>query len=138
MPAQVSPDHPSEISPRSLWFGTTAGAVAWALHGAACALISSEACVSGTGNWGALSADGVRWLLAAITLGFLAIAIVGGLISFRNWLHLAESHDLVHAEGRGRVQFMALVGIFLSATFVIGIVWAGLPLIFLDVCTKAR
>jgi hypothetical protein len=138
MPAQVSSDSPSRITPRSLWFGTTAAAIAWALHGVICEVIADQACKNGIGSLGALSPDGVRWLLAGITIGFLAIAVIGGLLSFRNWMQLAEQHDLVHAEGSGREQFMALVGVFMGATFAIGIIWAGLPLIFLDICMKAR
>ena len=138
MPAQIASDPPSRISPRSLWFGTTAAAIGWALHGTICEIISSEACRNNVGNLGTLSPLGVRWLLAGITIVFLAIAVTGGLTSFRNWIQLAEHHDLVRAEGFGREQFMALGGIFVSATFVIGIIWAGLPLIFLDICMKAR
>jgi hypothetical protein len=138
MPTQITSDSPSRISQRSLWFGSTAAAVAWALHGAACVIVSSQACLNGVGNLRSLSPLGVRWLLAGITIGFLAIAAIGGITSFRNWIHLAEHHDLVHAEGSGREQFMALVGIFVSLAFVIGIIWAGLPLIFLDICMKAR
>lgn len=139
MPAQIASDPPSSrISARSLWFGTTAAAVAWALHGAICEIIASEACRTGVGNLWALSPLGVRWLLAGITIVFLAIAVAGGITSFRNWIQLAEHHDLVHAEGSGRPQFMALGGIFVSLAFVIGIIWAGLPLIFLDICMTAR
>ncbi len=138
MSTQIISDSPSRISQRRLWFGSTAAAVAWALHGAACVILASQACVTGVGNLGSLSPPGVRWLLAGITIGLLAIAIIGGSVSFRNWIHLAAQNDLVHAEGRGREQFMALVGIFVSLAFVIGIVWAGLPLIFLDICIKAH
>src|SRR5581483_6233143 len=133
MPTQTASDPPSHTSQRGLWFGSTAAAVAWAFHGAACVIISSQACVNGIGSLGPLSPLGVRWLLAGITIGLLAVAVIGGITSFRNWIHLAEHHDLVHAEGSGREQFMALVGIFVSLTFVIGIIWAGLPLIFLDI-----
>ncbi len=138
MPSQVASNPPSHISQRSLWFGTVAAAVAWALHGTVCEIIASKACQNGIGSLGSLSPLGVRWLLAGITLGFLGIAVIGGITSFKNWIHLAEHHDLIHAEGSGREQFMALGGIFVSLTFVIGIIWAGLPLIFLDICMKAR
>lgn len=138
MPTQVASDPPSRIRPRSLWFGAAGAAVAWALHGVICEVIASEACRNGVGNIWSLSPLGVRWLLAGITIGFLAVAVIGGITSFRNWIQLAEHHDLVHAEGFGREQFMALGGIFVSAAFVIGIIWAGLPLIFLDICMKAR
>jgi hypothetical protein len=138
MPTQTISTPHLHIPPRRLWFGTAGAAVAWALHGTVCEIISAKACQNGIGSLGALSPFGVRWLLAGITLGFLAIAVAGGIISFRNWRHVAATNDLVHAESPQREQFMSLGGVFVSVAFVVGIIWAGLPLIFLDVCMKAR
>ena len=129
---------PSRDSPGSLWFGATAAAVVWALHGATCELIASKACQNDIGSWGPLSPLGVRWVLAAVTLIALAVAVSAGFISFRNWRQLAGQEDLGHAEGRRRMQFMALVGVFSSVAFTAGILWAGIPLILLDICMKAR
>lgn len=138
MPTQSISGPHLHIPPRSLWFGTAGAAVAWALHGVVCEVISAEACRNNIGSLGLLSPLGVRWLLAAITLAFLAISVAGGIVSFRNWRHVTETRDLMHAEAPQREQFMSLGGIFLSAAFVVGIIWAGLPLIFLDICMKAR
>jgi hypothetical protein len=138
MPTETISDPPLRISPRKLWFGATAAAVAWALEGTVSAIISSKACQNNIGSWGPLSPSGVRLVLAAVTLIGLGFAIAGGLISFRNWRRLAGRPEILHAEGRRRDQFMALVGTFASLVFVIGILWAGIPLIMLDICVKAR
>ena len=138
MPTQTLSGPHLHIPRGSLWFGTAGAAVAWAWHGVICEVISSEACRNNIGSLGPLSPVGVRWLLAGITLGFLAIATAGGIVSYRNWQRVAETRDLMHAEGPQREQFMSLAGIFVSVAFVVGIIWAGLTLIFLDICMKAR
>ena len=138
MPTETSPDHPVRLSSRRLWFGATAAAIAWALQGVVCEVISAKACQNNLGNWGPLSAAGVRWLLGGITIIALGFTVAGGLTSFRNWRILADRLDFVHAEGRRREQFMALVGAFASIVFLIGILWAGIPVIILNVCVKAR
>ncbi len=138
MPVETSSNSPTHISPRRLWFGTTVAAISWALHGAVCEVISDQACQNGGGSLGPFSPAGVRWLLAGITLVALGFAAAGAIASTQNWRHLSAEEDLVHAEGRRREQFMALVGIFAGVAFLIGILWAGLPLVLLDVCVKAR
>jgi hypothetical protein len=138
MPTDTSPAPPVLISQRKLWFGATAAAIAWALQGAICEVISAEACQSNLGSWGQRSPTGVKLLLAAITIVALGFAIGAGVTSFRNWRLMTDHPDFVHAEGRRRQQFMALVGAFAGVVFVIGILWAGIPLIMLDVCVKAR
>lgn len=76
--------------------------------------------------------------MAVVTLIALVFAVAGGLISFRNWRQAANQFDLLHTDGRRRIEFMALVGTLASVAFVVGILWAGIPLIMLDVCVKAR
>lgn len=138
MPAQTTSPPSTPVSPRRLWFGATGAAVAWALQSTVCTVISSKACQNNVGNWGPLSPLGVRWLMGGITFVALAIAIAAGLASFRNWRTFSERQDLVRAEAGRRETFMAFVGVFSTVIFVIGILWAGIPLIMLDVCVKAR
>jgi len=55
-------------------------------------------------------------MLGIITFGLLAVAIAAGLTSFRNWRSLSEKQSFVDAEGRGREEFMAIAGVFISAS----------------------
>jgi hypothetical protein len=136
MPTQTaSVDH---VSSRKLWFGTTAAAVAWALQNTICEIIASKACQNNVGNWGPISPGGVRWLMGGVTIIALAVAVAAGITSVRIWRPLSDEPDAVHAEGRRRVQFMSLVGMFASVAFVVGILWSGIPLIILETCVKAR
>jgi hypothetical protein len=129
---------PPRIEQGRLWFGTVAGAAAWALHGFTSFLISTQACKDGNGNWGPLPAASVRLLLGGVTLLFLGVAVAGGLTSLRNWRQLSQRRHVLNAEGLGREDFMALIGVFVSTVFVLGILWAGIPPILVDVCVNAR
>jgi hypothetical protein len=138
MPTQTDAPRLARVAPRKLWFGAAGAAVTWALHSTICEIIASKACQNNLGSWGWLSPLGVRWLMAAITLIALGIAVAAGLTSFANWRGLSQSPSLIQAAGERRQQFMALVGVFSSVAFLIGILWAGIPLIILDICVKAR
>ena|SRR6185437_2307902 len=138
MPAVLSSHSGADISQRSLWFGATAAAIAWALEGAISEVIASEACRTNTGSWGPLSPGGTKVVLGLVVLVALAVSVAASLVSFRNWRRLSETPDLMSAEAVRRGQFMGLIGVFAGIALTIGIVWSGLPLIFLDVCVKAR
>lgn len=136
--AQSPPNATGRIPQGRLWFGMCAGAVAWAIQGFTCFLISTQACKNGLGNLGSIPPGGVRILLGVISLILLAAAVAGGMTSFRNWREVSEHRHLTEAEGRGREAFMSLLGVFVSVAFVVGIIWAGLPAILIDVCINAR
>ena len=137
--AQTSTVPPARISQTSLWFGACAGAAAFAIQGFASFQIAIQACKDGhVGDWGPLSAVGVRGVLGAVTAFLLAIALTGGIISFRNWRALSHNESLMEAEGRSREAYMALVGVFVTVAFVVGIIWLGLPPAFLNTCVTAR
>ena len=131
--------HPDshDSSQRSLWFGFAAAAGAWLADGFIWQIVTSQACQDGTGDWGLLSGTAVRLLLGAITVALLAVAVAGAFSSYSNWKRLSND-QLVHAEAPGREQFMAFIGMIVGVVFIVGIVWAGLPLVLLDVCIKAR
>lgn len=136
---QTSTGPPARISQASLWFGACAAAVAFSIQGFVCFQIAVQACKDGhVGDWGPLSAVGVRGELDAVTAFLLAIAVIGGIISFRNWRALSEHERLIEAEGKSREAYMALAGVFVSTAFVIGIIWLGLPTAFLNTCVTAR
>ncbi|HVW11716.1 MAG TPA: hypothetical protein VHC90_24205 [Bryobacteraceae bacterium] len=138
MPAVLSSQSGARTSRTGLWFGATAAAIAWALEGVINEVISAEACRSNTENWGPLSATGTKLLLGSITAVAFAVAVAAIIISFRNWWRMAESHDFIHAEAQNRKPFMGLVGVIAGVLLACGIVWSGIPLIFLDICVKAR
>ena len=138
MNLQTVPGGRNSVPEGWLWFGACAGAAAFALDGFVNFLICTQACQDGTGDLGVLSAGAVRMTLGGITVFFMALTVWGGIVSFRNWQRLSENRKLARAEGHGRQDFMALIGIFTSVVFLVGIIWAGLPLIFMSVCVTPR
>ena len=119
----------TSVSAARLWFGVIAAAVAWVFQGLLGVVISSLA---------ATRAPAVRVVLAVITVVLLALAIAGGIVSWQNWRRLSGQRTLAAAEGRSRVEFLALSGIFISAVFVAGIVWAAIPLLMVEAGVRAR
>ena len=77
-------------------------------------------------------------LYLVVTLLLLVTAVSAGRVSFRNWRELSPSGSLANAEGRGREEYMALIGVFVSFTLGIGIVWLGIPLAIIGLCVRAR
>ena len=73
-----------------------------------------------------------------VTLALLITAVVAGGVSFRNWRVLSRDRDISDAEGRGREEYMALIGVFVSFTLGIGIIWLGIPIAIIELCVRAR
>ncbi len=133
------PTQPVSPVPESrLWFGTAAAAAAWFIHEMALALISSRACTDGNADWGPLSTLGVRILLAIVTIVLGAVAVLSGLTSLGSWRRLSDRRRLIEDEGFGRQHFMALTGILSGVVFTLGIIYDGIPLLLVDICTNAH
>jgi hypothetical protein len=127
-----------DVPAKRLWFGFSGAALAWIIAGLVDVWLAWIACMGHEAGSGIFTSVGMRVLLGVVTFGLLAIATAGGLISFRNWRRLSESRDFMEAEGRGRKQFMALVGVFISISLGIGIIWFSLPIYILGICVRAR
>lgn len=127
----------THITERHLWLGVTAGAAAWATHGLTVILVCSQACkFGGAGTWFGLPPLGVRWVLGVVTLVLLSVALVGGITAFRSWRVFHGEAALREDQAQSRTDFMALTGLLASAAFVVGILWAGIPVIFTSLCSN--
>jgi hypothetical protein len=138
MQANLFPAEPRRLPQASLWFGFAAAPFAWALQGLVGVILSAEACPAGVAGWEILRQPGVRVGLAAITLCLLAVAVSAGVTSFHNWRRLSGQREFAHAEGTAREAFVALGGILISTVFSLGIVWASIPILMLQICERAR
>jgi hypothetical protein len=140
MAGTVHPPSQRTIPPGRLWFAFAGGAAAWALQGAICVFISSNACnAAGYLSWEGLSSLTVRLLLALVTLVLMATALTAGVTAFKDWRRLVGSDvTLNKAEGRGREEFMSLAGWIVGSLCTVGIFWAGLPVVLLNICERAH
>ena len=68
----------------------------------------------------------------------LATAAIAGVMSYRNWRQLAGQVNIYRAEATGSREYLALLGVFMSVTLGIGIIWLGLPLLIISLCVRTR
>jgi hypothetical protein len=126
------------IAPGRLWFGVAASAAAWFVLGGADILLTWAACLHQERLGGASGHPGILLLTVLITVVLFATIVVSGTVSYRNWRQLSADADLESAEGRGREEFMALLGIFVSITLGFSVIWLALPLFIVDLCMRTR
>lgn len=127
-----------QVSPGRLWFGVCAAALAWIGLGIADILITWRACLHQEQFGDASSHPGMLTLNIGLFFILLAIAITAGTMSYRNWRRLAGEVIFYRAEANGRREYVALLGVFISVTLGLGIVWLGIPLMILSLCVRTR
>ena len=129
----------TNISPRRLWFGCIATAVAWTGLGWLDIVITWRACQHQE-NFGLAGGAHpyIRLLYGLSAIALLIVAIWSGVVSYRNWHLLSAQPDFLESLGVERQEFMAVLGVIITVTLGMGIVWLALPPIFLDICWRAR
>ncbi|MBV9760026.1 MAG: hypothetical protein JO340_05635 [Acidobacteriaceae bacterium] len=131
-----NPQHP--VPSRQLWFGFTGSAASWIVLSAGYVLITWWACVENTQLGGGTPRPGAVLLYSSAAVLLIGLAVAAGLISYRNWRRLSDAPTLGEAESPGRREFMALLGVFVSFTLGIGLIWLTIPLLILKLCVRAR
>jgi hypothetical protein len=82
-----------------------------------------------------MTVQGVRGVLALVSVLAVAAA-AGGLLAARgSWLAARDGGGI---EAPDRVAFMALAGIVVSASFLVGTIWAGLTPVLIGGCGGMR
>jgi hypothetical protein len=140
--SQVLIKHPAphrhRVGLTALFFGLGAAPAAWNAQLLFSVGLAAHACYPRDVPlelpiWGNL------WgILLAIGVAGIAVAIVGGLVSFRNWrLTFDEAPGSVHRlldNGDGRTRFLAMFGILTSALFALGLVFATAAVFLVPLC----
>jgi hypothetical protein len=126
------------ITPARLWFGLAASACAWALLGFLDILITWRACVHQE-EWGSASAHpGVRTLYIVVSLALILTVVIAGTLSYRNWRALTEQRSILEAQATDRREFMALLGVFVSLTLGMGVLWLSIPPLIIQLCLRVK
>ena len=131
MSDELTPDDGNTIR----WFGTAGPAVAWTALGAGDVLITWRSLNEPPG--GAATSDWARILYFAIAIVLLAVALVAGTLSYRNWRRMRGRAPLVNEEGNDGGEFFTLTGLFITLTLGTGMLWLLLPVLLIQVCTRA-
>jgi len=140
--AQVSIKHPAphrrRVGLTALFFGLAAAPVAWNVQLLFSVGFASHACYPRDVPLELPIWSNLWGILLAIGLAGIAVAILGGLVSFRNWrLTFDESTGSVHHmldRGEGRTRFIAMFGILTSAVFALGVVFATAAVFLVPLC----
>lgn len=134
-PAQNSP---RDVRPGKLWFGFTGSAASWIILSVGYVLITWWACVENRQLGGGTPRPGIGLLYSLAAVLLIGMAFAAGLTSYRNWRKISTARSLGEAEGRGRAEFMALLGVFVSFALGVGLIWLTIPLLILKLCVRAR
>jgi len=121
-------EHHRDVPEARLWFGILAAPVAWVAQGALGWFFGYRVCTS-------MSIAAVRTTLGVISVLAIAITVAGLMTGWRNW---RQTDGDVGIEAWDRVAFMSLAGVFVSASFLVGSIWAGLTPVLLNSCGGMR
>jgi len=138
MAMSTNPPPQPSISSRKLWFGLLTSAVAWVSLGVLDILVNWRACTHQE-DYGLAGPNPVgRVVIGLLAVALLTISVWSGVVSYRNWQLLSAHKAFLDAQAVERREFMAVLGVIITITMGMGIVWLGLPPIFLDICWRAR
>jgi len=128
----------TEISPGRLWFGLAASAVAWASLEVIDILITWGSCVHREQTGFASPHPGARALYIVVALILFCTVLIAGTISYRNWRVLSQQREILQAAATERREFMALLGVFVSLTLGMGVLWLSIPPLWLEFCVRIK
>lgn len=126
------------VTPLRLGFGVRDAVVAWIVHGLSSFFVAWQACQDGDGDWGALSADGVRLAMLVWSAALFVMAAAGWVSSYRNWRRLSRDASPVDSLADDPAEMLALAGTFISTVVLMAFVWAVTPLFSIGVCVTGR
>jgi hypothetical protein len=126
------------VRPARLWFGLGASAVAWVMLGCLDIFITFAACTHQDQFGIPGDHPSVTAICIALAILLLAVTITAGVTSYRNWRSLSQRAHLLETPAVDRGEFMALLGVIVSVTLGMGIVWLALPPLFIELCWRAK
>ncbi|HEX4485276.1 MAG TPA: hypothetical protein VH088_03360 [Terriglobales bacterium] len=127
-----------KVSPTRLWFGFAGSAASWIALGLVDIVITWRVCLDRDQSGVSHAQPSLRIAYFVVTALLFLTAIAAGAISYRNWRDLSDSRSISRSESRGRGEYMAFAGVFISFTLGVGIILLGLPAAILNLCVRAH
>ncbi len=121
--------------PAAPWFPFLAGPIVGILHEAIGYLMVSQSCSEGF-PWFSIGAfSGIRVLMLILDVAAEIVLIAAIIAGYAGWRrYRGQRGSEAFATAAGRASFMALVGAVMSAGFMLYVLYAGLPVFFLNPC----
>jgi hypothetical protein len=116
------------------WFPVLAGPVVGIIYEALGYLMVSQSCSAGFLGFTLAGVSGIRVLMFILTVVGEAVLIAAIVAGYRGWHREVKGHDEAATTAISRARFMSLVGMILSAGFALYVLYAGLPIFFMDPC----
>lgn len=128
----------STVPASHLWFGLTAAAVAWVLLGCIDILITWRTCVHQEQYGNASTHPDARVIYIAVAVSLFIVVLIAGTLSYRNWRAISSQPQFLEASATDRREFMALLGVFVSVTLGVGVLWLSIPPLVIEFCLRAK
>lgn len=124
--------------PRWLWIGVVASGSAWFALGFAEMFITWRACLHNEAFGNASSHPPATAAAFTVTFLLIGLAAAAGCLSYTYWRRFSGQRSMLRTDANDYREFVALVGVIVSFTLGIGMVWMGLPLFILRLCARVR
>lgn len=128
----------SPVTSKRLWFGLIASAVAWVSLGFLDILITWRACVHQEEFGNPVAHPAARMIYAAVAALLFIVVLASGITSYRNWRMISQQREILNATATDRREFMALLGVFVSITLGVSVLWLAIPPLVIELCMRAR
>ncbi len=123
------------LPPGRVWFAIAAPPAVWAVQQWAVWFLDSYACTqSHTWSLSRAAAQGAEIVVSVVALGIAVAALVAARSAWRR----SQDRGVTQVHGRARPDFMAATALFVSASFTLGVFWAGWPALILQACEPYR
>jgi hypothetical protein len=126
------------VTPGRLWFGLAASVMAWLLLGFLDILITWRACVHEEEFGNPVSHPAVRAIYIVVAGILFLIVLVAGVMSYGNWRAISSEREILKSTATDRREFMALLGVFVSITLGMGVLWLAIPPLLIELCMRAK
>lgn len=134
----TDPELQPNVSTWRLWFGFVATAIAWTLTGCVDIVIAWRFCQHQRDFGVPADSPAAPWLAGLLAVALLIISVISGIISYRNWQRLAPPQSFIDSQAVERHEFLAVLGVIITITLGMGIVWFALPSIIVNFCWRAK
>lgn len=133
-------EHPAPARHRvgliALMFGIVGAPLGWTLQLLAGTALSGHQCYPRYFPLAVPLWTGTGWVLMTMTVLGLVLAVIAGVVSWRNWGRTRDEKPGPAHGGEGRTRFMALSGLLSSGLFIIAIVFTVAAIALVPLCSQ--
>ena len=136
--ASETTSRPQEVSRIRQWFSLWGAVCCWIGFSIADVILTWRECIFREQYPGVNGQPALLALNIALFLLLLAAALLAGFLSYRTWRRLHGPGSFINSESTGRQEYMAMVGVLITTTMGVGIIWLGIPLWIITLCVRTR